>query len=329
MDLKNSKFLWYGVATLIFVSLIYFADFEKFLSALTSVDPLMMFIALIFGLTYFIFFGSIWHLFLRKMNVNVDFLKSMKLVMSGIFMNSVTPLGPMGGEPFMAYVVSDNTDSSYEKAISCIVSADMVNTIPFITFSTIGVAYFFLFRPVNQFIINLGIFTFAFLIFGALLAYFLWFEEEKLEKMSYKFLDWIKAKLGKDKLIEKLKEKFKEIKEVFETVGDDPRHLLKTTSIAHLAVIGQFISLYFIMIGMGVEPTFPSIYFPVVLSGLATISPTPGGSGTFEGAFTGILILFDVVPSTALAIAVLFRMTTFWPGIVIGYLTLMDLKTKK
>lgn len=330
MNLKKSKWLWYGIATLIFALLIYLADVGKFVAALTSVDPFYMFIALIFGVSYFLFFGVIWHLFLKKMKIDVNFLKSMKLVLAGNFMNSVTPLGPMGGEPFMAYVVSKNTDASYEKAISCIVSADMVNTIPFLTYSSAGIIYFILFRSINNFIVKLAYLTAAMLIGGALFSYFLWFEEEKLKQTIFRLLDGIEARLGGDKYIEKGKDKVSEIKEAFNMVGSDPRNLLKTAAVAHLSVIAQFISLYFIMLALGVHPLLPAIYFTVVISGLATISPTPGGSGTFEAAFSGLLMVFYTLHlDTALAIAVLFRFTTYWPGIAIGYAALLTFQRER
>lgn len=326
MDINKKRWSWYGITTLIFAVLIYFADIQKFFEALISSDPYYFSIAFVFGLTFFLFFGIIWHMFFRKMNIRTNFLKSMKLVMAGNFMNSVTPLGPFGGEPFMAYVVSDNTDSTYEKAISCIVSADMVNTIPFITYSIAGILYFLVFRSLTDFIINLALVTGAFIVFGTSLAYLLWFEEDILKNYIFKILDRLESLVGGEKYVKMLKEKLIEIKKTFHTVGKDPKHLLKTSAVAHLSVLGQFICLYFILLSQNVTPLIAPIYFIVLLSGFATVSPTPGGSGTFEAAFSGLLMLFYTVPlDTALAIAVLFRLTTYWPGILIGYLALLDL----
>lgn len=327
MEIDKKKWGWYGVTTLIFAVLIYFADVQKFFQALISSDLSDFSIAFGFGLTWYLFFGIIWHMFFKKMNIKTDFLKSMKLVMAGNFMNSVTPLGPFGGEPFMAYVVSENTDSTYEKAISCIVSADMVNTIPFITYSLAGILYFLIFRTVNDFIFNLAVVTGVFIIFGAGLAYLLWFEEELLKNNIFRLLDRLESLIGSEKYVKLLKEKITEIKDAFHTVGEDPKHLLKTTGVAHLSVIGQFLCLYFILLSQNIDPLIAPTYFTVVLAGFATVSPTPGGSGTFEAAFSGLLMLFYTLPlDTALAVAVLFRLTTYWPGIIIGYMALLNLK---
>ena len=327
MNLKNNKWVWYGITTLIFAVLIYVADVNKFIEAILSSDPYYLSIALVFGLGWFLFFGVIWHLFLTHMGIPVTFYKSLKLVMGGVFMNSITPLGPFGGEPFMAYVVSKNSKASYEKAISCIISADIVNTVPFVTYSTAGIVYFVLFRSVNNFIINLAAITGLLIVIGSIAVYLLWFEEEILERNLFKLMEKIETKIGGEKYVQKVKEKISEIKSAFQTVGESPRHLIKTIFVGHLAMLSQFICLYFILLSQNIEPLIIPIYFTVILSGFATISPTPGGSGTFEAAFAGLLLFFYTVPfDTAVAIAVLFRLTTYWPGILIGYLSLINLQ---
>lgn len=325
--LKDSKWIWYGITTLIFAALIYFADVNKFVNALTSADSLMFGVAMIFGMSFFLTFGFIWHLFFRHIGLEIGFLKTMRLVMGGIFMNSVTPLGPMGGEPFMAYVVSKNTGASYEESISCIVSADIINTIPFVTFASLGILYFVIQGSMNSLILRMAAITIGFIVLAGVVAYLLWFEEEILEKYLFGILNRIENVFGGQKYVKKTKKKISEIKEAFHTVGEDPKFLAKVAPFSHLIMIGQFFSLYFILISLGIEPHIPGIIFTVAFAGFATVSPTPGGSGTFEAAFSGLLMLFYTIPmDTALAVAVLHRLTTFWPGILIGYLALLGLQ---
>lgn len=328
-DLKESRWIWYGITTLIFAALIYSADVQKFINALVSVDPLLFGVAMAFGMSFFLSFGLIWHFFFREVGLEIGFLKTMRLVMGGIFMNSMTPFGPMGGEPFMAYVVSKNTEASYEESISCIVSADIINTIPFVTFSSLGIIYFLVQGSMNNLMLRLAVITISFIAFAGLLAYLLWFEEEILEKYLFGLLNRLEKMLGGQKYVEKAKEKISEIKDAFQTVGEDPLFLAKVAASSHLIMLGQFLSLYFILLSLGIDPIIPGIIFTVAFAGFATISPTPGGSGTFEAAFSGLLMLFYTIPmDTALAVAVLHRLTTFWPGILLGYIGLIGLQRK-
>ena len=56
------------------------------------------------------------------------------------------------------------------------------------------------------------------------------------------------------------------------------------------------------------------------------VSPTPGSVGTFEAGFAGLLVLFfPVAGATATSIAILYRIGTYLPGVVFGYISLVSL----
>jgi len=327
--LKDSKLIWYGVSTLILGLLIYFADVNQFIQALRTVDLFYMSLAMFFGLSVFLVWGYIWHSFFNNLDIEVSFGKALHMFMAGNFMNSITPLGQLGGEPFMAYVVSENTKSSYEKSLSAVMSADLINSIPFIVYATTGFAYLFIYGTLNARIEDVIIIVSALSVFVGAIIYLLWFDRKLLEKWSHGIVDFVGDRLNlTEEFLEPLKEKITEIKDTFESIGEDPRHLLKTATISHLAPVTQFICLYFIMKGLSIEPNFVAIYLTVILSGLAMFSPTPGGSGTYEATFAGLLVLFypGLGLDKAVASAVLFRLTTYWPGIPIGYYSLIKLK---
>lgn len=327
MQLKKSKWLWYAVTTAIFGVLIYLADLNEFLEALQSAEILPFTVALFFGLLFFVTNGFIWYSFLKEVDTPVSFWKAIKLFLGGNFMNSVTPLGQFGGEPLMAYIVSRNTEANYQESISSIVSADLVNSMPFVTFSALGVVYLIILGEANNLILNIGLLLSLLVILGAFLAYLLWFEDQMLENYLFRLLKWFEENLGGKSFIDSAREKVKEALEKFRQFGENPRHLFFTSVIGHVTVVAQMICLYFVLLSLNIQPLAVPIMLTVVLSGLATFSPTPGGSGTFEAAFTGLIVLLmPVDPGPALAAAVLFRLTTYWPGIPLGYLALISLE---
>ena len=62
------------------------------------------------------------------------------------------------------------------------------------------------------------------------------------------------------------------------------------------------------------------------MTSLANFSPTPGGSGAYEAAMATILsTLLGVPGSLAVTVGILYRFTTFWPGLIIGYLSISTL----
>lgn len=326
MDLDN-KYLWFGVSGLLLALLIYFADVGKFLEALRDTDPVLLVPALIAGLSAFLIWGYVWHLFFDQMGIDISFHRTMEMFMAGNFLNSVTPLGQFGGEPFMAYIVSKNTEASYEKSFSFVASADMINAVPFITYLLAGAAYMFLFRSVNGLIAQAAHITLALAVVGGLIAYLLWFDEEKVEKYLFGALNKVQKITGHgEKISKEVKERISAVKTSFREAGENPRLLAKATAVTHINFVFQGAALYFILLSLSLTPEISAIYFTVLLSGLASFSPTPGGTGTFEAAFAGVLVLFYPVGfATALTAAVLFRLASYWPGLLIGYVAFVKL----
>lgn len=328
MDWKRSRLVWYSITTAIFVALVYLADLGQLITALSSVDRGFMALAMVSGLSFFPFVAYVWYKMFQKVGIEANYRESLRLFLGGNLMNSITPLGQFGGEPFMAYIISKNTDSSYEKALSSVVSADLLNAVPLFTYLVAGLVYLAVFNTLTSFTLKIIYLTIPTAIISSLIVYLVWFEDELLENVVFDLIDRIQNIFGiSDTIIESAKERVQEIKNSFQNVGDDPKHLLKILAVPHLAFIMQFISLYLMLMGQGIEPLIIPTYFTMILSSIATFSPTPGGSGTFETAFSGLLMLYYPVGlDTALASAVLFRLTTYWPGILIGYFALLSLK---
>lgn len=328
MDWKNSKLLWFSVALGLLGFLIYIADIDQFIEAISQADPGFFAVAFIFGMSTLFFWSWVWYRFFGKMDIDAGIYETVKMFLAGHFLNAITPLGQFGGEPFLAYIISSNTDTDYETALTSVVSSDMINYTPFFTFISGGIIYLALFRSVEGFLLEIAYMTIVLAIVAGTGAYLLWYDSNRIESGILKILNFIGSRIEHgDRFIESAKESLRKMKRSFKIAGSDPKFLLKTSLISHLAIVGQILSLYFILLSLGFDPDFTPIYFVVALSGIATFSPTPGGSGTFEAAFSGLMMLFfQINLATALTSAILFRLTTYWPGMGIGYLALLNLR---
>jgi len=171
------------------------------------------------------------------------------------------------------------------------------------------------------------------LTLGGIGAYLLWSDTRTFGSTVIGLVDWIERRIehriGRgEALFESIRESILKVENIFQEAGNDRTFLLETVSISHLAIVAQIGSLYFVFLSMGIEPRFVPIYFIVTLSTIATLSPTPGGSGTYEAAFSFLMTIFySVELATALTAAVLFRLTTYWPGIVVGYIAMLTLNS--
>jgi uncharacterized protein (TIRG00374 family) len=318
---------WYSVTTAIFAVLIYFADLQKFIQALTDVKVVYVAFATVFGVSTFLFWAAVWQVLFGSLNIKSRFSKTVRMALAGNFMNSVTPLGQFGGEPFMAYIVSKNTGASYEKSLSCIVSADIMSASPIITYMGAGLIYMMFWGVLENIFVKLVYLTIALMVFGLILVYFIWFEEDVLKNYLFGALDFLESRIAYlEKYSDSVKSRILEVERSFSKVGDNPAVILKGLVLSHLAIGAQFAALYLVLISKGLEPSLTAIFFTVIISGFSIWAPTPGGSGAYEATFSTVLMLFySISLDIALTVAILFRISTFWSGIVIGYPAILSL----
>ncbi|MFB6203637.1 MAG: YbhN family protein [Candidatus Nanohaloarchaea archaeon] len=321
---KDNKWLWFGVATLILVGMVYFSDTGKIIDSLGKADLLPLIPALVFGMAVFPVWANTWYQFLKKMGLDLSYLYTLRLFMAGSFMNSVTPLGQFGGEPFMAYVINQNTESGYERSLSAVLSADIVNALPGFSFVIGGTFYMLFFKSVNDLVLQLAYVSTVVMMLGGALVYVLWFRAGLIEGYVFASLEKVSDFLGRgESLVDRAEDWLDELEESFDMIGENPRHLLETAAVAHLSFLFQVLSLYFIMFSLGMDPDFTPLYFVLAVGDLAQFSPTPGGTGAYEAMMAGVLnVLMGVPPHLAIIIGVLFRLTTYWPGLLIGYISL-------
>ena len=329
-DWKSNKWLWYAVTGVLFVGLLYFADAERFVRRLNEVDIPLFSIGVVIGFSSLGVWAWVWDRFFGQLEIQSTVSKTLRMFLTGHFLNSITPLGQFGGEPIMAYIISESTDTEYERSLTAVVSSDIINAAPFFTFTIGGILYLAAIGTVAGFLVDVGIVATVILTVGGLIAYLLWSENGTLSESVHGLLDGIEARIGRfEGVFDSLKESVERVEESFQAAGNDRWFLIETVAISHLAIVAQIVSLYFVFLAMGIEPRFVPIYFLVTLSTVATLSPTPGGSGTYEAAFSGLMTFFYSVDlATALSAAVLFRLTTYWPGIVVGYLSMLTLRNE-
>lgn len=327
MDSRLRNLAWFAVSTAIIGSMVYFADFSRFVEAVSTADLALLLPAFVAGLSVFLVWSYVWYSFFQQMEFAITYLKSVRILMAGQFMNSVTPAGQFGGEPVMAYLVSKNSDASYEKAFSTVFSADIINAVPPFTFVLGGAAWLLLFGSLKEIIVQTVFMALLATVVGGAIVYLLWFEAGSIERGIIRLLQWVSDIIGRGQsVVELASEKLERVEESFRVIGQNPGHLVKIATVAHIGHVMQIVCLYFCLLALGVQVDFTPLYFVIALSAIGNFSPTPGGSGTFEALMAGLLTVFVPISfASALAAAIIFRLTTFWPGLVIGYISLNTL----
>jgi uncharacterized protein (TIRG00374 family) len=318
---------WFAVSTFIVVLMVWFADFSRVVEVFRKAQIVYFLPALVFGLSTFLVFAFTWHRCFEMVGQRQKYRRSLQLYIAGEFLNSVTPVGQLGGEPFMAYVVRENSDMKYEEAFSTVLSADIINSIPMLTFVLGAFIYMIFLGPVESVLQRtLGIVVMAAVI-GSALAYIIWFKTQTMERHVVDMFERFTRLIGRGEgHLEKVEERMAGVRKTLESIGADPRRLVEAAAVAHFFLVFAVASLHFVMRSLGVETGIASLVFVVVFSGVSNFMPTPGGSGAFEFAMASLLTVFvEVNFAVATTAAILYRAASYWPAMAIGYLSLLSL----
>lgn len=327
IDLRRRDLIWFGVSGAILAALLYFADIGEFVASLRRADTSLFAVAVVIGFSSLLVWAWVWHRFFAKVGVETTPSQTVRMFLTGNFLNSITPLGQFGGEPIMAYIVSETTEADYETTLACVVSADVVNATPFFTFTLGGVLYLGVVGSLQGPFVEIALLSISLLVLFSLVAYLLWSDDGRIGDALVRLIDALESRLGAEYIFESVRESVEGVEEAFRKAGNDRRFLVTTAAVSHLAILAQIVSLYFVFRSLSLPTEFVPIYLIVNLSVIATLSPTPGGSGTYEAAFAGLTTLFYSVDlATAVTAAVLFRLTTYWPGILVGAGALLTLR---
>ncbi len=83
--------------------------------------------------------------------------------------------------------------------------------------------------------------------------------------------------------------------------------------------LGNVLCLYFCALAVGLNLPFAAVLLVLTLGvGAGTAVPTPGGVGSFEAGLVAGLVAYGVSSSQALAVALLYRLISYWLALAFG-----------
>jgi len=142
LDRKTAAQILLGfvVAAAVVALLVDFVGTEGVLAGLRRADLRWLALACLSTAVCLTAWGKAWQIVLSVAGIKESFSRLVVTYYAATFANYVTPLGQAGGEPFIAYVLSRDTDASYQDSLASVVTADLLNLFPFVTFAGVGFA---------------------------------------------------------------------------------------------------------------------------------------------------------------------------------------------
>jgi uncharacterized protein (TIRG00374 family) len=262
--------------------------------------------------------GKAWQVVLEVAGIEESFRRLVVTYFAATFANYVTPLGQAGGEPFIAYVLSRDTEASYEDSLASVVTADLLNLLPFFTFAAVGMSWLLwqaslptVVRPLAAGLLAMALGIPAITMVG-------WRWRQPLSRIFLRASAPVVSRAPRI-TIEDISERLHDLEAAFDRIAAEPRALVRALVFSYLGWVFFALPLFFAgrTVGIPIGPLL--VLFIVPASTLAGLVPSPGGLGGVELALTGLLIgLVGLGQADAYAVSLVYRIASYWFAILVG-----------
>lgn len=288
------------LTTIFLFFMLYAVDLEASFNAIRAADPFYLFLAFLSANAPILIYSTVWHKVLIATEITADYFTTLKLVLANTFVNNITPFGNIGGEAVATYILSKVKDQTYGKSFTAVFTSSMINFSPLITFLLIGGLY-------------TGFYQVLFIPVILALLYLV-FKDKNLSLTTPKFIKEFRADFSKS----------------MNVLNNSDQRIWPLLFLTHFAVVFDILAILLIGTSLGIDFYSLSIFFVVPLARVANYVPTPGGTGPYELALSGLLAYFFTVSfSQAVLVALIYRFSTYYTGIVVGYFAINSFQIGK
>jgi len=262
--------------------------------------------------------GKAWQVVLRVAGIEVPYRRLVVTYLAATFANYVTPLGQAGGEPFIAYVLSRDTAASYEESLASVVTADLLNLLPFFSFSAVGLSVLLVgadlptvVEPLARGLLAMAVGVPAVVMIG-------WRYRARVRGAVLRAVAPVARRTGRVS-VATVAARVDELYEAFGRIATDRRALAEAVAFAYLGWVFFALPLYFGGRTLGVPIDLLLVLFIVPASTLAGMTPSPGGLGGVEFALVALIVaLTPIDAAAAFAIAIVYRLASYWFALLVG-----------
>lgn len=261
---------------------------------------------------------KVWQIVLGVVGIHIRTHRLVVTYFAATFANYITPFGQAGGEPFIAYVLSQTTDASYEDSLASVVTADVLNLLPFFNFAVLGLAVIAIRANLPE-IVRPVVYGLVVLAIGIpLIAYAAWSHRVQVERIVLKVFAPIITRSPRIS-VAGIKTRIAEFYSSLDIITGRPRTLQYALVFSYIGWVLFALPLYFAAaaVQFPIDPLL--VLFIVPASAIAGFIPTPGGLGGVEAALIAFLVVLTAVPGgQAFAIATIYRLASYWFALGIG-----------
>lgn len=302
-------------------------NLNDFLLEVSHINWLFIGISICLMLIHWGVEGKITQLFLKKTNPEFSFKKAYRIPLIQHLFNAITPFST-GGQP--AQIVALGT-SGVDYGVAASVS--LMKFVVYQVWVVINfiICLFFGFHWVSSNFYNLSYliilgFIVHFVVVFCLLLIMYWHSLAK--KIVLGFFNFCsRFKIGKkvSRYQDSTMEKLESFYEQSRVMKGSVKLMLKTSLLTILQLLIYYTVPYFVLLALHIDGVniFKVIVFHAFIIMIISLFPIPGGTGGAEYSFSLLFGTFVVVPGKLVLAIFLWRIVTYYLGIILGLFALM------
>ncbi|PSQ01999.1 TIGR00374 family protein [Halobacteriales archaeon QS_5_68_33] len=291
---------------------------EEIRAELADADPLWLAAGCASTAVGLVSWAKAWQVVLGVVGIPVRFRKLVVTYYAATFANYVTPLGQAGGEPFIAYVLARDTDASYEDSLASVVTADLLNLLPFFTFAAVGMGVLLVRTTLPDEVRGVAVALVVFAVGVPAGAAAGWRVRKRLGRLVVRLVAPV-VRRTRFFSVEGVRRRLRELNEAFERIAADPQALTHALIYSYVGWLFFALPLYFAALTVGEPIGLLLVFFIVPASTLAGLTPSPGGLGGVTAALVALLgVLAGFSSATGYAVATVYRLASYWFAVLVG-----------
>jgi uncharacterized protein (TIRG00374 family) len=308
----------FAVAGVILYLLAVGIGIEEIRGELADADPLWLAAGCASTAVGLVSWAKAWQVVLGVVGIPVRFRKLVVTYYAATFANYVTPLGQAGGEPFIAYVLARDTDASYEDSLASVVTADLLNLLPFFTFAAVGMGVLLARTTLPDEVRGVAVALVVFAVGVPAGAAAGWRVRKRLGRLVVRLVAPV-VRRTRFISLEGVRRRLRELNEAFERIAADPQALAHAMVYSYVGWLFFALPLYFAALTVGEPLGLLLVFFIVPASTLAGLTPSPGGLGGVTAALVALLgVLAGFSSATGYAVATVYRLASYWFAVLVG-----------
>ena len=259
-----------------------------------------------------------WHAVLGAVGVSVPYGKLVVTFFAATFANYVTPMGQAGGEPFIAYVLSRDTEATYEQSLASVVTSDLIRLLPFFTVGGVGLGYLLFTAPISGPTERFALLLVSLAVTLPLVSAAAWRFRERVLAAVVRALAPIERRTSRVSTAS-VRDRIDRLYGSIEVIAASPRALLVAVAFGYVGWVFFALPLYLSGLALGTPVSVLLVCFLVPASVIAGSAPLPGGLAAIEGTLVALLTALTALTTVdAFAVTTVYRLASYWFVVAVG-----------